>query len=704
MTFAAESIKRTTESYYLVRVEGRRDITSSYQFTFPGDDIYTHEIDAIISGVQQNGTVFTSVAVGATLSNNQYYYDPETNEISFKTVTHPDSDNVIIIKHYLLFADQPYMEAYLTPTSSTGDLYPWQARLTSVSSVNQDLTNNLNGIISISGGTFEVSNADYYYNKFFSTDDSFSSAQLVIWQGFGSSKDVSNIKLVYKGIISDIGDISKRISWSFTDGLGALKNIATMGDSADEIYFTTAGFPNVDPAKQDAPVPYVFGSVSKYRHISSGSLVPGEFVDPESMMQAVCTSYNETLSTTVNRTWGCCRVEDWENFSFTIAGIVQNPSNTRLLVNYMEPHDGQFWHGDTFQITGGGLTSYKVISFEKFSAYSHYVYVTKDLTLTTSHVVVGNAVPGLWFYDDGSGTYYPLLYGTHYTASATTTSGGNKYLSVTLANNFEATATSDGLPIDPSVDRLFFRVHPIQGTGAYTQKKQRHGSCVKFILEKAGLATSAAFFTSANSLLPVNCNFTIPYFDQSQYSPYFEYVEKIIESTYAYIGQDLDGNATYGTLRKAVSPAQSTLTEDDILKDSFSVKVDYQDIVTSIITYNPYFSDTANAEQNDDGKATQSITSKRARYLHSVENVVNFFNVLEKMDDVIDRLFGGKSERNATYSLEVKNKALQSLLATNHRLIVSGLLGTDADRYVKYLGLNKQKNKTTIKALDLFGA
>ena len=267
--------------------------------------------------------------------------------------------------------------------------------------------------MSISGGSIELSNADGYFNQYLSNDDSFRLRPIVIWQALTDASIASNCQQLFQGRVDKISLSDDSVSISYSTEIGKLKEQATMGDSAGELFFTKSAFPNINPLSEGQPIRMMFGTITKYKHVVDGSLVTGELVDPSSMYEAACTSYNASLSTSVNRVWGLCRVASYgtENFGKSINAVDNtDPTKTKLTLTYSDSKYKRFWHGMTFTITGGALTSYKVLSVQYFSASTVNLWVTKDATLLAGDTIVTNDCPSLYFYRAANNKYYPLNY------------------------------------------------------------------------------------------------------------------------------------------------------------------------------------------------------------------------------------------------------------------------------------------------------
>jgi hypothetical protein len=395
-----------------------------------------------------------------------------------------------------------------------------------------------------------------------------------------------------------------------------------------------------------------------------------------SSVRGVCTNYNNNLTTSNNRKWGCCRTssDGYVQFGFTPSAVSHTASQTWLTGTSIEI--AKFRVGDSF-VTSGSGTFYGIVTYIDIG--NNRILVDGISSFILSDTVLSNNCPRVMI-DLGSGETRRLEYGKHYSATVTTTSGGNKYLEVTFNNNFESLVSSLSL-LNPKEHIVHFIARPINTN--FT-----HSIVIKTLLENAGLSVDATSISSAQTDLDVKATFQIPFYNETRYSNYTKYIQKICESTLGYIRVGLDGEVEYKLFQ---TPSSSDSTTDiDYIKDSLSVEVDYKDVITNLFTTNEYIP--------DDENVTQRLVSNKARYLHGEVEYKELFHVLDDMSlrgqDIINLL----SEPRSLYTFKVKTKHFNSLLGDDLNLNDNLIL---SNSQLKILSINKSNEQVEIVASDL---
>jgi hypothetical protein len=460
---------------------------------------------------------------------------------------------------------------------------------------------------------------------------------------------------------------------SIQDSLSALDNPALMGDTV--AYFNKDNFTNVSPTQENLPIPFIFGTASRFDLLldSSTSFV-GNRLDPNSMLQAICISYSSTIATNTNRQWGLCRISSAgvSNFGFTPSGINSSPTDYQILTG-TSGQISKLKIGATFQDTAGGF--HRVLGRSATT-----LTITKSTGFSGS--VLTNSCPALVLVKDNENYY--LKYGRDYTAAVTTTDGGNRFITCTLTNNFEANFSIN--PIDPSLDKLHYVVYP-------EFDSQKHGTVLELILTKMGLSIDVTSVSTANSSLPVNVNFSIPSVFESDFGKYYKYLGDLLSSTFGYIFLNNSEEIEYKLFESLSSGL--VVTDTDILENTFSINLEYGDIVTGIVAYNP------NCSNLEFTGASYTVKSDKAEKLHGINRVTKFIHVLEDISTRLGVILSVRSNRIATYTFQTKQVNYLSEIGDTVSLQKSNLLAQESTRNVIILGLNKSVNKTIIRALDL---
>jgi hypothetical protein len=129
--------------------------------------------------------------------------------------------------------------------------------------------------------------------------------------------------------------------------------------------------------------------------------------------------------------------------------------------------------------------------------------------------------------------------------------------------------------------------------------------------------------------------------------------------------------------------------------------MNYQDIVTQLIGYNPHYS----SNEVTSLAATPSVTevSNKAIYLHGINNTARFRHILEDMSSRLSDIMNFRSERLVIYNFSTATVNLDSLIGDDFKLEKTGLLGDDTSRIVTLIKVGKNTNSVSISAVDFVG-
>lgn len=742
MAFADELEENVSQRYALVRVETARHVTAGmsvysgsvrrYQFGFP----------IVVADVKRNGSSLTRVTALADVnSSGEYYVDEEEGDVYIYPVGSydADDDHYIVFQYLFFTSHEAGVVAYETPTDSSTSPRLWEPRLIDEPEVSSNVSDVFVGIFTISETSITVTNTDRALFRYAGPNDSFNDKAVDAWLSVGGE-----LEKIYRGRVNSLRFDVGQMSLSFYDDFSRLLQPAYMGDEAGEALFLkeASSFPDVYPNDHGKAVPYVVG---KSRHAymfttNQGSLnwtyvvegagfagYDGVYrLDPERATPAVCVSFSSSVIASANRTWGICRLKgDFKTLDFgSPTGSVINckknslglnsgdeyyalyPSDdsaglstrTSWVLNYSGTPDGNLEVGDSF-IWDNGVTQYYLL-VTKVEANAYRGFIANDTPPTSTFTLAiadaqTNQAPALAIVDSNSGqTYYPV-YGLDFTYAITTTSGGNKYMEVTFENSFETASTSgernhsNMTTLHPSTHQVMFRVS--QETSS---NETRHDNVLIDILEAAGLTCDATSFDSAGDDLPVNCSFQIPNFDEELQS-YLKYAQDILKSTLGFCSLAEDDEVVYRLLE---APATSATTTDDGVYVNFEVEIDYKDVTTELIAYNPHRPIDSDVDTTSD-----RLVSDRARYLHGVENRTMFRHVLEDITTRLPTILAVMAERRAIYKFRTATRYLGSSVGDDVTVSSDDLLGEVTTADLKIIGISKSTADVTIEATDVEG-
>jgi hypothetical protein len=679
--FSTVKNNQASEKVELIRIVPRRWINDD--LTLISGTRYNTTWAYPIQKVMANDTELTLTSTAS--SSDEYAYDETTGELIVNSV--PSSTNQIVVYYYVFYTSGQVRVITEDPENTATSLRDWEPLVITSPSVSQSQENIIEGFFSISASNLVLSNAENQIQNYLTANDSWNKAEVEIWL---TLDNVENIQKIFKGKVVSVSISENRANINIDDDFSNVLNPAFMGDidREDNYYSRDATFPNLDLQKVSTPIPFFFGSASRYLLLNENisTLTTASKLDPLSLYEAVNANVSGTVSTTTNRTYLTGRIDSNGalSFAFTPSNVDQSdPNFTRLDGTASEI--AKFKIGDTFDLTQAG-THYARVLYVDTS--NNYLYITKTGAISTGVVVNSNNLPSI-VINDSIGNVYYLLYGRDYSVTPITSSGGNKLLRIDLVNNFEA---SFGLSaLDPAVHKVKYRIRP-------DTTDHKHGSVIKRLLEDAGLTVNTTSITTANTAFDGLCNFSIPNFDEIDFDTYQKYIQDILASTFGLVKLNNNFEVEYQLF--SAPSSSNELTNVDILDDSWRVGIEYRDIIDTIIAYNPHYSSTeAKADVNNSPSVTEE--DFKSRYLHNINKKIRFRHVLEKINSRISELIKVKANRRALYELDSKIINIDNEIGDDLLLNREGLLGGDSTKQLKILSIDKSTEKTTMILSDL---
>jgi len=690
MTIASEKLKLATERFLLVRLNPARFIQPSLL----SGSVYEMTLPLVISHIELNGVSLTKVI---TLSgNNQWTHNETTQTFQVQLASAPNSTtNVLICYYYLFYTGSVFRSISQDPQDSATTVREWKPRIQSYPSFSQSFANILAGVFTISDTSVSIINADAEFQGYLTDNDSFYGKKVDIWLCINS---VLNIQKVFTGTITRLTLSQDIVTLDILDSFIKLKQPAYMGDTVDEAIFRrdANSFPNLDPKHNDSPVPYIVGSSSRYKTFGQRDNVAGA-PDPYLISvgtEAYCTNFSAVPTVSNNRQWGCCRIKGsvaTQAFG-TIQETVSSGTGYRF-VRFSTLTDVSI--GDTIKWTEAATVYYGLVyhvgTFTYLTVNYNIIIGAPDGPFTLSSTVA-NLKSFVVFIDvpQGITKYVVPRLERDYSLSETATTGGNTYVSLTFGSDFEASHNQYPL-LNPDQQEVFFKTS--------NTVVQKHGNILKEILTKVGLSVNTATFTTADTTLPVNCRFHIPNFDEQDADDYLKYVEDVLSSTLGYLKINTSFEIEYHLLDSPVS----TDVRDNflMLEGSTRLDVEYEDIVTKIIGFNPH-NDSGDAI-DDANTPAATAESTKARYLHGLVNVDRFRHVLEELTSKISDHIGLKSTRRVRYAFETATQDIDTELGDDLQLENQIILGTTKIQDLKIVSIEKSPSRIRIEASDLKG-
>ena len=625
---------------------------------------------------------------GATPNaNGEWLWTESTQTLQIYSTSAPSSSVIFVVSYYIFATNEKLRilpEDPTTSESSSNPLRAWEPRLLDSPRLKQSVKNVLDGVFSIESTTISLQNQDGELQQYLSLKDSLSDAEVDVWVCLDSA---NNIQRAYQGKCKSVGGDIDVVDFEVHDSFTRLNQKCLMGDTADECYFTSSGFSSVDPKNLDRPVPYIVGPYSRFT--VSHEAVEFKSVLAENLYEAVCTSYDGEESTSLNRTWGLCRVSSDGLRVPTIGAInsISGSEDVDLGFTVGEWANVEIAIGQFIKFEESGDTAYGEVYEINTSTRTISLLVTGTTrSWTTSVTLTPSAAPTIKVTTSDS--EFVLTWGFEYTFSETTTTGGNKYVSITFLNNFEALNGNLSV-LHPRTHQIFFRVAP-------SVVSANHADVVQSICESSGLTVDSTSFAASKAELSALGYFSMPQFDESDFGTYRDYLQLLLKSTLGIVYLNNDFQVAYDLLA-APSSSDITTANDHLIGPNFSVE--YQDIVTQLIAYNPHNSDQPNVGYTESSGST--VESFKARYLHAVQNVDRFRHVLNDISGRLQAILDVRSSRRATYRFKTATKHLDAEIGDDMQLESSVLLGGDSSTDLKIVSLDKSLDDVEVEATDL---
>lgn len=703
MTIATEKLNPASERFMLIRLEPIRDI--SPLLVSLGGGVYSCSFPYEVTNIYKNGddTLLSWVTTTPT-SNDEVFWDETAKTITIKLSSAPSSLTLpmITVSYYIYLTGGVNREAYATPTDSNTAFVPWIGRVTQYPSTSQSISNIFSGVFSIDGTSLTVANSDGYFNQYLTANDSFYKRRIDAWLCVNS---ISNIESAYRGSVVYLNGDSDFVTFSIVDSFNNLTNPAYMGDTVQEALYLgeTSSFPQVYSGHRGLPCRFIASDISKWDYDKSQELTqsffgaPNElikFTDYSQSITAVNTDYDDTalagsdrLNWSVCRTPGSILVQSFPSVSHVlnslgfVVGFSSAPSNVFV--------------GNRVSWTTGG-TPYRGIvvwvgSRTKLGNTYHVEIVPDSLAYVLNTSSVFNNLHCLDVTIDvgylNAGVPLPIraTEGYDYTVNQTTTSGGNKHVSITMNAGLNGRYPTYGTFIlSPETCTMYCRVFGPTNYG--------HGQLLKLMCNTVGIETNDSTFTAADAAVTEKVAMSIPMQDETEYGQYLDYAEKILSSTLGYLAIGSDFKAEY---HLTAAPSGSlTVGKSRYIRDSLSWTLDYQDIISEITATNNHWPVSDSSYSN---------LNYAAKYLHGVDNPFHFNHVLKSLNSTGANVLKLRSKRRASYTFSTSTVNIDSAIGNDVTLESDKILGGASSDDVKIVSLEKNTEQTTITAIDLEG-
>jgi len=480
-----------------------------------------------------------------------------------------------------------------------------------------------------------------------------------------------------------------------------------MGDTGNESTFLRIAdsFPNLAPVYHDTPCPYHLAT-SKYETDFEGlgdATGVAWWNTFSSGTVAVCTDFSNDglISSSTNREYGLCRVgasglkllDFGTTVRYSTAVTISPKSRYYYLTDHNLVPGDQFKDGSDYFVVSyvGDMREYPDVAGLEYNVRITKIVGTgaPSTTLTASYGTPETA-PTMYYYD---GALYTLLYwGKHFTWSKSALDSGNQYISVTLnSSGTSPEALTSITEIDPNQQNLYYIVSP--------EDALTHGEAVQRICEDAGMTVNATSITAADSALTASVAMSIPNYNESDYNSARKYLEMILKSTMGYVKTNSDLEASYHLL--AAPSTGDTISDSLYLKNTMAVKINYNDVYSSVIGINKNLPGILNIDASETASVSQSMN--KAKYLHGIDRTYKFYHVLNRLDNRIAAIAAIQAERQTTYTLQTATEQIDAEIGDDITLEGDIITGDASSDNLKITSIRKDGKKVTITADDLEG-
>lgn len=663
--FDTVKLQAASEKFNLIRIEPARAIEDDLVLSSGTTYTVTFAFSPI-SRITVDGVEFTKVS--SSPASGEFSFD-ESSKLLTINLGAALTSQVIVAFYYLFFTKDKARVTFETPTDDSTPNRVWLPRIGQDPDFNFNLRDVTEGFISFGTSAISFDNEDGFFEQYFGDNDSFSNKRITIWLAL---EDVENVKIVFRGLIRS-ATISRKVSINYFDEFSVLNKTFYGNGNFLNSSFNLTRFPSLHNPRQNLPIFRLFAETSYYRVIDEGTASGLFKLSSQRLLEASCIEFSTTISTSTNRKWGTVLSEGDSGIqSDTVQTVDHSDANFSLLG---VSSNRKYKIGDTLKIGG---TKYVRVLF--YDSVNDEIKTTKDATINVSDVISRPALSIVITQDEVN--YYPL-FDRDYTETYAVEP--NDIVAINFVNNFEANLSMPKA-LNPDTDQVRFRAW------ADTGKDLKHGSVVKEILETAGLTVNTASITAANAISTVNTNFYIPFVQESGFTTFANNLGKLLQSTFGYIALNNDLEFIYALFDTPTD--DMTVTDREILLNSFNQNLDYNDIINEMIPENDH-------DIFEVGFTNNSLTSDKASYLHE-SSVSKTYNHILADTSRMSALFNYLSNRRGFYTFSTKTIP-DAIIGDDFEISRDRIIGDVAAKNVTVIAVSKRATETNITGVDLLG-
>ena len=693
MSFNTDKNLRSSRKIVLIRIKPRRYVNDL--LTSIGSGRYTLSFEYDIESILQDNVALTLVT--GTPSSGQYSY---ANNLL--TIYPPDGiteDYPIIINYYIFLSNHINPYTYQTPTDDTSPIRFWHNRIQKELSSSQSIKEIQSGVLEISDSSIEIINVDNWFYQFLTSNDSFNNAEVEQWFAIN---DLSDPITSYKGFVSGLSLDDESVFITVYDSLKRLTEKALFSIPLSSISLNLDDYPNCNPASIGEVIPIFFGLSTKYALMQGTSnFVPtGDYTF---MNEAYCIDYPTTPSASSQMlSWIAGRSFSYSAATLTCAATyvsclpllnggrptiqLTTSANATRLINMIQL-------GDSLQVntpTGGLYIRVLSISVSTLRITGHNFdeHTTSGLTCggfnTLTSVTYSEVIPNVVIVENATGKEICPKFGRDYTVTTTTAYTGLAIDThvINFTSNFHNNLDDMSSVLHADFYKVYYRaIIPsyLMDTldiflGAFTFLK---------------IPYNAASFTALNSYFESNNIY--PVFSSGNdinIESYAHFLQLLLKSLNCYLF--LNNDFEIEIARHSTPSGSITIDDDNIKKSSYKLIIDYKDLKGEVSAFNPECSSTIFPD------SVVNLISNKSKQLHDAKEALVFEHVLNDITLPLQDIFNTLKSGNETYSITVKNKAVDASLGDDFIINKNGIV-----KSVRLLAIDKTLKEQRIELSDM---
>lgn len=610
-----------------------------YKKTFSLGHVYTVEID---------GVALTEGS-SSTLSNNSWFFDSITSTIYIK-LTGSDINSNYVVVGFEIHAGTTDAHWHRIPTETTSRVVYFDPIVIKSPSIKHTVSNSLFGFMTIQSSSITINNAEHGFEKFLDRC-SFNKRDIDVYHvvnKFDSQSftiDTANIKKAFSGIMGNVDYSGAKISIRVYDRISKFDREYRR---ASGNFFGSTSFPLLDPNYEGKPIRSIYGYAQ---------------------VKAINVDLNTTAPTTSTNRIYAVRAEG-ANLNAKSTTVIASPSSTTTRT-YLSSVTG-FMAGDSVHFNKS-TQEYKTITSVGINFIEHAALA---VACTTSDIVLRGTISAVTI--DYSGVQYSAMYVRDYTETVVNdvlclqlTASCESNLSIGTFQGYEnITVKCYGKQNNVTLGGSAF------GTNSTTTGNLTNTAAILVDILKTNLGISesdidTASFTALKNL-NIESGFAIPYSTNSDFPKYKQILSDLLLSLLSVFW--IDTNGKYKIEQRAPYTSATYDTDDnEILKDSFSVGFDYDDLRSDIIVM-------YNLKEDRETGNKKTFTSETAKFLHS-ENSQETFKTNLILDtqalELAERISYILGDRKSTTEISVKNRFFLSEINDTIEIERTKIPGTD---------------------------